>query len=351
MDINRAGLSSKTAVHIPPGPGGLGPKTYGIFLLFCYDISMKTFKRFLGLATVLALAYTPLHAQWKPVVEGVVKSTSGQAVVRLTSAAPKAAARVPSAASAAAGNLARQTAAVSQPHAMSVPPAAQPAPKAMSDQAKRNYYAVMTKLAGMNQRKALEKLYKRGAKPTYYPMPKLSEESFAVAKLEAAHPSDVNHLPAYPFTSPRALYRGINVSSTDLQKILTYGLRSRDSGEHHSDFQIFNYPSKELMEMFRESCPEDTKSICLISDPARAAGYSLRDLEGTDRVPIVIQVNPAIPTTANPVAAGVIAAEDVPLSQIRRVSALLEIEGPPRWGDISITPQKSFIFHPYLPFE
>ncbi len=311
-------------------------------------MNMKTFKRFFGLAVVFTLAYTPLHAQWKPVVEGVVKSTSGQAVVRLTAAAPKAAARVPSAASAAAGSLARQTAFVSQPHAGSALPAA---PKTMSDRTKRNYYAVMTKLAGMSRRKALEKLYKRGAKPTYYPMPKLSEESFAVARLEAAHPSGPDHLPAYPFTSPRALYRGINVSSSDLQNILTNGLRSRDSGEHHSDFQVFNYPSKELMEMFRESCPENTKSICLISDPERASRYALRDVGGTDRVPVVIQVNPAIATTANPVGAGVIAAADIPVPQIRRVSALLEIEGVPQWGDISLTPQNGFIFRPYLPLE
>lgn len=313
---------------------------------------MKTIKRFLGLAVVLALAYTPLHAQWKPVVEGVVKSTSGQAAVRLTSAAPKAGARVPAAASA-AGNLTRQaasasTVAVSRPAVVSAPSAS---PKTMSEQAKRNYYAVMTKLARMNQRKALEKLYKHGAQPTYYPIPKLSEETFAVAKLEDVGPSGADGLPAYPFTSPRALYRGINVSSSDLQNILKNGLRSRDSGEHHSDFQVFNYPSKELMEMFRESCPENTKSICLISDAERAGRYALRDVGATDRVPVVIQVDRSVATTANPVGAGVIAAEDIPVTQIRRVSALLEIEGTAQWGDISMTPENGFIFRPYLPLE
>lgn len=268
-------------------------------------------------ALVLGVA-TPVRAQWQPVVKGTAKT--------LTKKAPAQAAKSASAQAAAARSLT---------------PAAQ---KAMSDNNKRLYYSLMTKV-GVSKRKALNYLYKHGAQPTSYPMPRLSGEVVVLNQLQP--PSYQEPLPPYPFTSPkRVFYRGISINEEGLRNILQNGLRAKDSGAHHSDFSVLTYQTKALVDLANQAVGE-TKNICLISDSRRAEHYAVRRAEGDGKVPLMIQVKNTIPTVRNPAGAGVLSMGDIPTDQIVRISALLPVDGTPVWGDISMTQTGEFVFKPY----
>lgn len=263
-------------------------------------------------------AGAPAWAQWQPVVKTSVKTVAK---------------KVPSAARAASLQAGVQKAA----------PAV--AKKTMSETNKRLYYSLMTK-AGISQKKALQYLYKHGAQPTRYPAPALSQERI-LFHIFPSFASGTKDLPVYPFSNPkRVFYRGISVNEEGLRNILQNGLRAKDSGSHHSDFSIFTYQTPALVDMANQAVG-DTKNICLISDAQRACAYAVRRAQADGKTPIVIQVKNTIAHQANPVGAGVLSQEDIPVSQIVRISALLPVNGTPVWGDISMTPTGDFIFTPY----
>lgn len=261
---------------------------------------------------------SPVYGQWRPIVKGTAKTAAKRAPAAATSA--KAAATVAATKSA---------------------PAAQ---KAMSEDSKRFYYSLLTKV-GVSKRKALNYLYKHGAQPSRYPMPRLSGETLVMQHLKA--PSKAQDWPAYPFSSPKGVfYRGISIKADGLRNILQNGLRAKDSGTHHSDFTIMTYQTKALVDMANQMVG-DSKNICLISDAARAESYAVRRSKLDGDVPLVIQVRSNIPVQRNPAGAGVLSLGDIPTDQIVRISALLPVDGTPVWGDISMTPTGDFVFKPY----
>ncbi len=302
----------------------MGPKALAKTLRVLYTKSMKKtlwacgrFRAVVLAGALVSLSAAPLFAQWKPVVQKTVKTAAEKA---------SRAAERPFPASALTKNR-----------------AARPA---MSESSKRLYYTLMTK-AGVSKRKALETLYKRGAVPSAYPMPRLSGEEIWLAQLPAAPISAYKQPPAYPFTNPkRVFYRGISVSSDGLRNILKNGLRAKDSGTHHSDFDIITYQTKAILDLAQKDA-RDAKNICLIDDSRRAADYAIRRLEDLRHVPIVIQVKKDIPHQLNPAGAGVLSAGDITPDKIVRVSALLTLNGRAVWGDVSMSPEGEFLFRPY----
>lgn len=268
------------------------------------------------LTAVFMLAAAPVCAQWQPVVKNTAKA---------------AAKKTPAA-----------TRVISQTSAQKAAPAA--TKKAMSDANKRLYYSLMTK-AGVAQKKALRILYKHGAQPTRYAMPKLSETSLLFQKFPTFTAQE--NLPSYPFNNPyRVFYRGISIDEDGLRNILQNGLRSQDSGTHHNDFAVFTYQSKALVDMANQAIGEN-KNICLISKAKQAESYALRRSKIDGKTPLVIQVKNTIPHQRNPMGMGVLSAGDIPLNQIVRISALLPVDGTLVWGDISLTPTGDFLFTPY----
>lgn len=218
---------------------------------------------------------SPVYGQWRPIVKGTAKTAAKRAPAAATSA--KAAATVAATKSA---------------------PAAQ---KAMSEDSKRFYYSLLTKV-GVSKRKALNYLYKHGAQPSRYPMPRLSGETLVMQHLKA--PSKAQDWPAYPFSSPKGVfYRGISIKADGLRNILQNGLRAKDSGTHHSDFTIMTYQTKALVDMANQMVG-DSKNICLISDAARAESYAVRRSKLDGDVPLVIQVRSNIPVQRNRPAQG-----------------------------------------------
>lgn len=264
----------------------------------------------------------PAYGQWKPIIKGSAETLSKQA--------PKKVAAV------AAGKAAANTAASSK--------AATAGTKTMSDDTKRLYYSLLTKV-GVSKRKTLNYLYKHGAQPTRYPMPTLSGETIVMRTLHS--PAKGEEWPAYPFTSPKwVLYRGISIKPDGLRNILRNGLRAKDSGTHHSDYSIMTYQTKALVDMANQMVGE-SKNICLISDAARAESYAVRRAKLDGDIPLIIQVRNTIPVLRNPAGAGVLSQGDIPTDQIVRISALLPVDGTPVWGDISMTTTGDFVFKPY----
>lgn len=240
-----------------------------------------------------------------------------------------------------AQKITKNAAQAARPEPRNVPAAVK---KPLSEDNKRLYYSLMTKV-GISQRKALNYLYKHGAQPTRYSAPCVSATEIRLKTLPAAVYNQ--EVPPYPFTNPkRVFYRGISVDEEGLRNILYNGLRAQDSGTHHSDFAIFTYQNKTLLDMANQMIGEN-KNICLISDPQRAQAYALRRAETDGKTPVVIQVKNTIPVIINPVGAGVLATGNISASQILRVSALIPVNGTLMWGDIHITPAGDFAFKPY----
>ncbi len=122
---------------------------------------------------------------------------------------------------------------------------------------------------------------------------------------------------------------------------------------------VLKNPAQDLREIFSQGLLTSragvdawtkTRVIFMTNSPQIALLYARADFEG---LPVVVHISgfgqsprggQTDPGNSQHIAE---TARDIPAAQIMRVSALLYINGTPRWGQILPLPNGGFLFHPY----
>ena len=145
--------------------------------------------------------------------------------------------------------------------------------------------------------------------------------------------------------SPHEMYRGMSLDGkgADLQHILQQGLELSKS---HYTIQYGTYDMKPY--------PDDTLAIFATTDLSLATEYAVKGAfqKGKKFLPVVFHLKYVGPQNGATRLYSVEIPHDVPPEWIYKVSALLEINGKPRWGELKMGPDNLFFFSPYpLPKE
>ena len=144
----------------------------------------------------------------------------------------------------------------------------------------------------------------------------------------------VRNLPSFPLLAQETeIYRGMTLDSSgqELRHILKNGLEV--SKTHSLNFSA--YDGKQY--------PDYQKAIYATPQLPLALTFALNDVRFDKHIPVIIHLKRVSDNRITSIP------HDVPVSWIRRVSALLTINGYTLWGEIRLTQDDKFLFIPYLP--
>lgn len=205
---------------------------------------------------------------------------------------------------------------------------------------KRAGFAVMSQALNYPRKEALAQLYKWGAKPTWKTA-RLSGETHLIKNLDLhAITLDAGPLPSFPsVANPQRMYRGMALDQKAIQNITDNGLLLKDVKGFNNDLLV-GYAGS--LRGSGAAHIAKQKVICLTNESERAASYATQRMSKGAQIPTVVEAEGLINEKL------LMAARDIPAAQIKRVSALLAIDGKPTWGLLE-SAADGFLFRPYLP--
>lgn len=175
-------------------------------------------------------------------------------------------------------------------------------------------------------KKVLSRKTNSAAKKSPYIFTSLEETS--------AYYAHMRRVPPFPLPQQKdEIYRGmaLNASGQELRHILKNGLEV--SKTHSLNFSA--YDGKQY--------PDYQKAIYATPQLPLALTFALNDVRFDKHIPVIIHLKRVSDNRITSIP------HDVPVSWIRRVSALLTINGYTLWGEIRLTQDDKFLFIPYLP--
>ena len=211
--------------------------------------------------------------------------------------------------------------------------------KPMSEGWKNFRFWLSTKVFRLSPKTVLANLYAKGASPrTYIPLYHTGE-NFTFSSLEpyrvALRPG--GEYPPFPFTNVKSyVHRGMSLSEDGIINIMRNGLRKIDM------------PDQNLAILAPQVTPgTKLQAISFSPYPAVSALYAANSLSAERGFPVMVDVTGIGKHNALVNAHGMFTSRDIPPERIARVSALLNIGGAERWGQLLISPEGGFSFKPY----
>ena len=186
------------------------------------------------------------------------------------------------------------------------------------------------KRAALHLRPAVERLVHRQATPRPVYMRVLPT------------PARLNQSVSFPLAShPREMYRGLALDAygKELRSILKNGMKVTES---HFPIWHGSYDGRPL--------PEDTPALFATTDPLLASTYAQMNRFRADKgmfLPVVLHLKRVGKDIALDYERTIEIPHDIPASWIYKVSALLSIDGKPRWGELKLAGDDGFLFIPY----
>ena len=169
---------------------------------------------------------------------------------------------------------------------------------------------------GISPRNALNSMYYWGAAPEHSILPVLSANSQRLTKIvpSATKNAFLRAVPYPAFYSRHNSYKGIALTAEEIEHILKNGL----------SVEKYTAPAAK------------TKQIIFTENSAEAFSSSLIGAEG-EKIPVVFHMRNAALTSA----------KDIPPQDIYRISVLLDNNGVPVWGELTLKDGLTY-FTPYM---
>lgn len=211
--------------------------------------------------------------------------------------------------------------------------------KPMSEGWKNFRFWLGTKIFRLSPKYVLNRLYSKGALPRVYIPLSHTGENFYLQSLDSyrVELKPQREYPPFPFTNVRAyLHRGMSLSESDITNIMENGLRKVDM------------PAQNLAILAPQVTPGTNLQALSFSPYAMvSAQYAANSLGSEKGFPVVVDVTGLGRHNTLVNVHGMFTSRDVPPERIARVSALLNIDGAERWGQLLRSPDGGFFFKPY----
>lgn len=211
--------------------------------------------------------------------------------------------------------------------------------KPMSEGWKNFRFWLGTKIFRLSPKSVLSGLYAKGASHRVYIPLSYTGETFNLKSLDPYRVELKSHgsYPQFPFTNVKTyLHRGMSLSESEITNIMENGLRKVDM------------PDQNLAILAPQVTPGTKLQAISFSPYAMvSAQYAANSLGAEKGFPVVVDVTGLGKHNTLVNVHGMFTSKDVPPERIARVSALLNIGGVERWGQLFKSPDGGFTFKPY----
>lgn len=209
----------------------------------------------------------------------------------------------------------------------------------MSEGWKNFRFWLGTKIFRLSPKHVLSGLYSKGALPRVYIPLSYTGENFNLKSLDSyrVELKAQREYPPFPFTNVKTyLHRGMSLSESDITNIMENGLRKVDM------------PVQNLAILAPQVTPGTNLQALSFSPYAMvSAQYAVNSLGSEKGFPVVVDVTGLGRHNTLVNVHDMFTSRDIPPERIARVSALLNIGGVERWGQLFIKPEGGFSFKPY----
>lgn len=206
---------------------------------------------------------------------------------------------------------------------------------------KRAGYTFMTRTLNYPPKQAMAKLYDMGARP-YSSAARLRGDSYIINNLDDHMLKlDVSPIPSFPVPShSKLMYRGMALNDEGIRAIRQEGLLISKVSGNNNDLLVGlagGIHGRSAAHVASQ------RVICMTSKTSEAAQYSTVRMGAGKQIPSVLEI------TGQHHMKLLMSHKDIPPSQIRRISVLLNINGKPTWGLLETAENGAFVFRPYAP--
>ena len=211
--------------------------------------------------------------------------------------------------------------------------------KPMSEGWKNFRFWLGTKIFRLSPKSVLSGLYAKGASHRVYIPLSYTGETFNLKSLDPyrVELKSQGSYPQFPFTNVKTyLHRGMSLSESEITNIMENGLRKVDM------------PDQNLAILSPQVTPGTKLQAISFSPYAMvSAQYATNGLGAEKGFPVIVDVTGLGKHNTLVNVHGMFTGKDVPPERIARVSALLNIGGVERWGQLFKNPDGGFTFKPY----
>ncbi|WP_424244294.1 hypothetical protein Dip510_001502 [Elusimicrobium posterum] len=203
----------------------------------------------------------------------------------------------------------------------------------------------ITSISGVSEREALEFLYRFGALPARHSPTEVASAGYTISSFEEygikKDKKEYEDRYAYPFEkNKKYLYRGMAMNTTGIEKLFKEGLKVADSGA--------NSATNGNMSADGYLFGNQYNAIFFSPNPVYGASYGIVRRTSEKPIPVVVHIrNENTMRRSLMIVSETEVFHDIAPEKISRVSALIEVDGVPTWGQVQYN-GGNFTFKPYV---